>query len=152
MKAALNFENEETKALLAKLDFEFFLKRNIEQEKYDASNILKIYSTSENVRREIKLKYKGQRRQFSLYCEGQVRKMFTGGFLPALFQLDESRGHTIIDFIGVGESWAYFDYWRKAKNREISKKKTWEVVTKFGSIVAIILGILKVIEWWTINN
>jgi hypothetical protein len=152
MKTDLNFENDETKCLLAKMNFEFFLKENIDTEKYDNSDVAKIYSTFEKSKEELRTKYPNRNKQFVLYCEGQVRKMFTGGFLPALFQLDESRGHTFIDFIAVGESWAYFDYWRKAKNREITKKKTWEVVTKFGSIVAIILGILKVIEMCMTDN
>ena len=35
MKTTLNFEQKDTKELLAKLDFEFFLKQNLTVEKYN---------------------------------------------------------------------------------------------------------------------
>jgi hypothetical protein len=38
--------------------------------------------------------------------------MFTGGFLPALFHLDEGRRHTIFGFEEMGHDLAYFKLWQ----------------------------------------
>ena len=150
MKTALDFEKDDTKKLLAKLDFEFFLKQNIEIEKYSTTDIDSIYSSFKTANGEIKRKAKGNRKQFNYYAEGQVRKMFTGGLLPALFELDESRSHSIIDFPVVGNSWAYFNYWRKYQRRKITKEKIWDIVVKSGSVLAILLSILKFLEYTNI--
>jgi hypothetical protein len=147
MKTALNFEYNETKAYLAKLDFEFFLKQNIEAENYSQADIDKVYSTYHQTTKLIRSKAKANKKQFNYYVEGQVRKMFTGGFLPALFELDESRGHTIFDFPGVGESWAYFKHWQTYQNRKVTKEKIWDRVVKTGSILAILLSLLKLFEF-----
>ena len=150
MKTNLNFELEETKKLLSKLDFEFFLKQNIEKEKYNQSDIDKIYSSYNQTLQEIKTKAQAGKKQFHYSAEGQVRKMFTGGFLPALFELDESRGHTIFDFPAIGENWAYFKYWQIYKKRKITKEKIWNVTVKVGGVLAIILSVLKFLEYTNI--
>lgn len=147
MKTALNFEHNDTKALLAKLDFEFFLKQNFEAEKYSQADIDKVYASYHQTTKLIRTKAKADKKQFNYYAEGQVRKMFTGGFLPALFELDESRGHTMFDFPAVGESWAYFKHWQTYQKRKITKEKIWDVVIKIGSVLAILLSFLKLIEF-----
>jgi len=147
MKTALNFEHDDTKALLAKLDFEFFLKQNIEAEKYNQADIDNIYSNYHKSVKEIKTKAQADKKQFNYYTEGQVRKMFTGGFLLALFELDESRGHTLFDFPAVGESWAYFQHWQTYQKRKITKEKIWDITVKIGGVLAIILSILKFLEY-----
>lgn len=146
MKTTLNFEAENTKKLLAKLDFEFFLKQNIETEKYKQPDIDSIYHSFKQTFDQLKIKASGNKKQFNYYAEGQVRKMFTGGFLPALFELDENRGHTITDFPAIGVSWAYFKYWQIYQKRKITKYKIWDITIKTGSILAIILSIIKFLD------
>lgn len=146
MKTTLNFEHNDTKELLAKLDFEFFLKQNIITKDYEQADIDTIYSSCQQTNTQIKSKAKADKKQFNYYSEGQVRKMFTGGFLPALFELDESRSYTITDFHATGESWAYFKHWQLYYRRKVTLKKTWNIIIKTGSILAIILSIIKFIE------
>lgn len=142
----LNFEQDETKKLLVKLDFEFFLKQNCEEEKYNQDDIDKIYLSYQQTLKLIKHKAQENKKQFNYFAEGKVRKMFTGEFLPALFQLDESRRNTIHNFSAIGENWAYFKLWQKYYKRKVTKEKIWNLVVKTGSILAIILSIIKLLE------
>lgn len=146
MKILLNFEEVETKKLLAKLDFEFYLKQNIEDQKYDESEIAKIHSFYKLTVENIKEKAKTNKKQFNLYSEGQVRKMFTGGLLPALFQLDETRELTIFNFEEVGENWAYFACWQKYYRKKITCERIWTVTIRVGSILGILLSLFKFFE------
>lgn len=73
--------------------------------------------------------------------------MFYGALLPSIFGLDESRGYIIIDFKGAGENWAYFKYWQKYQRRKITREKIWNIIIKGGSILAIILSIIKILEY-----
>lgn len=146
MKTKLNFEDKTTKELLSKLDFEYFLKQNIEIEKYNSEDIDKLYSNYDFHKKELKEKSKKKKKQFHYYIEGQVRKMFNGGLLPAIFELDGGRQHTIFDFPPIGENWAYFDYWKKSYNKKLTKEKIWNYITKIGSLLAFILTILKLYD------
>ena len=146
MKTNLNFEQEDTKKLLCKLDFEFFLKQNFEVEKYKQADIDNIYSNYETNLIKLKSKASQNKKQFHYFAEGQVRKMFTGGFLPALFELDESRGNTMFDFRIIGENWAYFEVWQTHQKQKVTKEKIWDFIVKTGSIFAILLSIIKLFE------
>lgn len=146
VKTILNFEDKETKALLAKFDFEFFLKQNIKDEKYDQIDIDEIYASYNNTLKQIKAKAQSNKRQVRLYAEGQVRKMFMGGFLTVIFHLNTSRGYKISDFPATGENWAYFKYWQIYQKRKITKEKIWDIIIKTGSILAISLSFLKLFE------
>ena len=139
MKTELNFEDESTKKLLSKLDFEFFLKQNIEVEKYTENEINQIYECYKTTKIVLAKKSKENRKQFNFYVEGQARKMFTGGLLPALFELDEGRGHTIFDFPPIGENWAYFEHWQKYYKKKVTKEKVWDFIIKTGSLLAFLL-------------
>lgn len=143
----LNFEQDDTKKLLVKLDFEFFLKQNCEEEKYNQEDIDKIYLSYQQTLKLIKHKAQENQKQFNYFAEGKVRKMFTGEFLPALFELDESRRNTIHNFSATGENWAYFKLWQKYYKRKVTKEKIWNLVVKTGSILAIILSIIKLLEF-----
>ncbi|HAF27803.1 MAG TPA: hypothetical protein DCG75_02035 [Bacteroidales bacterium] len=146
MRTSLNFEDKSTKELISKLNFEFFLNQNIDKENYSKESISDIEKEFEICQRELKNKSKANRNQFYFYAEGQVRKMFIGGFLPALFELDESRSHTITDFKAVGESWAYFQYWSDKYRKKLRKEKLWVNFVRVGSILAFILTALKLYE------
>lgn len=146
MKTTLNFEDSNTKELLSKFDFDFFLSQNIEEEKYSKEDTEALYSSYNIALTHLKLRYKGEKKQANYFLEGQVRKMFTGGFLPALFHLDEGRSHTIFDFAGVGHDLAYFKLWQVYYKRKITKQKIWEIVIKVGSLLGIILSIIKLWE------
>jgi hypothetical protein len=146
MKTDLNFEQETTKKLLSKLDFEFFLKQNIEVEKYNQSDVDEIYTSYNSFKKELLARSKGNKKQFNYYTEGQVRKMFTGGLLPAMFELDEGRGHRLCDFPGIGENWAYFNHWQIYYKRKVTREKIWDFIIKTGSILAFVLSFSKIIE------
>lgn len=108
MRTKLDFENIDTKELLSRLDFDFFLKQNSEEQNYSEADINDLYNSyNENIR-TLRAKFKTNRKQSNYFLEGQVRKMFTGGFLPALFHLDEGRSHTIFAFKEVGNDLAHF--------------------------------------------
>jgi len=146
MKTTLDFEKEDTKNLLAKLDFGFFLEMNINDHTYNRNDIDIIYSEFEKTKQLIKTKSKENKKQYNYFTEVQVRKMFTGGLLPSTFGLNESRGYTIMDFKSTGENWAYFDHWQKYQKHKITKAKIWDFTVKTGSILAIILSIIKFLE------
>ena len=146
MRTNLNFEDKSTKELLSKLDFEYFLEQNIQSENYRKEDVKIIYDNFKIFNNEVQKKAKKNKKQFFHYCEGQVRKMFTGGFLPAIFGLDQSRKLTIIDFPETGESWAYFQYWRNVYKLKIKKEKIWNFIVRTGSILAFILTIFKLYE------
>ncbi len=146
MKTDLNFEDKSTKELLSKLDIEFFLKQNFDKKKYDEIEINEVYSNYKIHKKELKEKSKKNKKQFDFYVEGQIRKMFTGGFLPAIFELDTGRELNIFDFAGIGESWAYFDYWRKYYKRKLKKERIWGYLVKIGSVLAFILTLLKLYD------
>jgi hypothetical protein len=50
------------------------------------------------------------------------------------------------DFPSMGESWAYFDHWKRYQKWKIRKEMVWDVIVKTGSIQAIILSRLKLLE------
>ena len=147
MRTTLNFEDKSTKELLSKLDFEYFLNQDIENENYSPENISEIKNEYLKNKQILKNKSRKKRLQFYFYIEGQVRKMFTGGFLPALFHLDESRDHTIIDFKSVGDAWAYFECWRNLYKKKLFKEKIWNYTIRIGSLLAFILTGLKLYEF-----
>ena len=101
MKSDLNFEDDNTKKLLSKLDFEFFLKLCIKQDNYRQEDIDKIYSSYKDTLAQIKINAKENKKQFNFYAEGQVRKMFAGGLLPSLFELNNTRRQILIDFQAI---------------------------------------------------
>ncbi len=152
MKTNLNFEDKDTKKLLSKLDFEYFLNQNIEKEKYSDENIKSIHLGFENTNKIIKSKVQNNKKQYNLYVEGQVRKMFTGGLLPAIFELDGGRRNTFVDFPAVGENWAYFKHWQTYYKRKITREKVWDILTKTGTILAFILSLMKLFEYINFKN
>lgn len=147
MKTDLSFEHTDTKKLLSKMGFEYFMKQHLSTEKYNQIDIDNIYKSYKTTSLQLKNRQKENRAQFYFFCEGQVRKMFTGGFLPSLFGLNETRRQTFIDFPAVGESWAYFKVWQKHYKRKMTLEKTWDVIVKSGSVLAILLSIIKVLEY-----
>lgn len=147
MRTYINFEQEETKTLLSRYDFEFFLVQNIDKEKYKQENVDTIYSNYKLSIEKINSRAKFNKKQFNYYAESQVRKMFNGGFLQSIFELDDSREFLILDFPSVGENWAYFSYWQKYQKRKTTKKKIWNTIIKTGSVLAIILSLIKFYEY-----
>lgn len=142
----LNFEDEYIKKLLCQIDFEFFLKQNFRESEYSSKDIDDLYEAFHKTNYSIKKQAVYNKNQFNLYVEGKVRKMFTGGLLPSLFGLNEVRELTIYNFNDVGESFAYFNYWQKYYRKRITLNKIWDIIVKIGSILAIVLTILKCIE------
>ena len=146
MKKNLDFEDTKTKKLLLKFDFQFFLNENMGEQNYSQANLQKTYNAYSKKLKQIEDKSTENTEQNFLFAEGQVRKMFTGGLLPALFQLDESREHVLFDFDEIGNNWAYFDFWKKHYQKKIIQEQIWDIITRTGSILAIALSIIKLIE------
>src|SRR6185437_2250457 len=129
----LNFEKQETKNLLARYDFKYFLQKNIEENNYQPDQIKVLFDSHTNAIAEMKTKYLKNRRQYNYFCEGQVRKMFKDGLLTSHLNLDGTREFSIIDFHGYGENWAFFEHWKKFQNRKVTSEKIWKIVTRIGS-------------------
>lgn len=146
MKTVINFDQNETKKLLSSYDFEFFLEQNYHTHAYNQSDVDMVKQEYLSKLENLKEQQRKNKKQFSLFLEGQVRKMFTGGFLPALFHLDESRVHTLMNFSEVGENWAYFSQWQYYYKKKLTKEKAWNIVTRVGSVLAILLSVLKILE------
>jgi hypothetical protein len=104
LKTDLDFENKETKELLCRLDFEYFLKEHIAVENYSRDEVDQIYAAFTSATLDLRKRVKDNKKQFLYFLEGQVRKGFTGGFLPAIFHLDRGRHHHFLDFPAVGEN------------------------------------------------
>lgn len=119
----LNFEDEYTKKLLCKIDFEFFLKQNFRESEYNSKDIDDLYKAFHKTNFSITKQAAKNKNQFYIYVEGKVRKMFTGGLLPSLFGLNEIRELTIFNFEDVGECFAYFNYWQKYYRKKIILNK-----------------------------
>ena len=116
LETTLNFETNETKVLLSKLDFEFFLNKNIEEQNYTSGKTQILFSAHKEKYEQLLGKNKMENKEQNLfYIEGKVRKMFNGGLLPTLFELNNVREHVIVNFSEMGINWAYFDYWKKCR-------------------------------------
>ena len=146
MEIFLDFEKEATKELLSNYDFEFFLKEDFNQNNYSKENIDSLYKSFNKHDILIKEKRKSNITQYNYYLEGMVRKMYIGGLLPCLFHLNNAKGHTITDFVGFGENWAYFNNWQHYYKRKVTKTKVWDYIVKSGGILAILLSLQKVYE------
>jgi hypothetical protein len=146
MKMELSFEDDSTKRVLSKLDFGFFLNQNIETKSYHELNIEEIHTSFQKTKTDILHQSKRNKKQFYYYSEGQVRKMFIGGLLPTLFGLNDMKEMSIMDFEGIGDNWAYFNFWRKQYRKIERRKKTWDYIIKAGALLGIILSIFKVLE------
>jgi hypothetical protein len=140
--------NKEVKEALIEYDFEYFLKKNIQDNQYSEADTRAVYDAYKNTKENLNKQVSDNKKQFLLYVEGKVRKMFTGKLLPSHFELDDNRSFTIFEFKEYGINWAYFDVWKKYEARKLSKKKIWKAITDVGSIlgyIATILGIIAMI-------
>lgn len=145
-KTTLDFEAKETKELLSKLDFSFFLQQHFNETKYSEENIKQIHNTFNKTIISLKKRGKKNKKQFFFFLEGQVRKGFIGGLIPSIFHLDDTNNYRLCDFPSVGENWAYFKLWAAYYKKKLKRKKAWDIITKIGSILAILLSLLKVWE------
>jgi len=133
--------------LVLDYDFEYFLKLDFEENQYSQHQIDEVYTAYHATIDKLKKKLKDNKKQFLLFLDGQVRLMFAGNFLPSHFRFDAfTREASIIDFEATGENWAYFELWKKYKRRERTRKKAWEVIVKFGAVLAYILSFIKLME------
>jgi len=146
MRTQLNFEKKETKELLSKLDLEFFLTQNFNENDYSEKEKDDLYVSYYETLKTLKSKLKKDKKQANYYLEGQVRKMFTGGLLPALFHLDEGKNFRLFDFKEIGKDLAYFKLWQNYYKRKVTSQKIWNIIVKTGSLLAILLTIIKIFE------
>lgn len=129
--------------LYVNYDFEYFLNKVV----HDSKDFQDAKNKYVEINRELKTKLKENKRQTLFQIDGAVRKMHSGGLLPSLFELDETRKLTEIDFLEFGLNWAYFDLWKKYEKRKIRKQKITKSVLFWGAILAYILTVIKIIEF-----
>lgn len=147
MKTTLDFEDDKTKALLSKYDLLFFLEKNIEDNNYAKEDIDTIHREYNSKILELKNRRKlDNRTQSNHYIEGQARKMFRGGLIPALFHLDNGKKFTFLDFKTAGEDLAYFKLWQEYYKSKVTAERVWSFVIKLGSFSGIVLGLVKLYE------
>lgn len=136
---SLPFTEEATKRLLCSFDFEVFFRINSAALEYSPLLVYKAYASRSATKRSF-LDLKVHRKQHFLYLEGQVNKMYNGGLLPSLFNLNEVREFTIKDFSAFGDNWAYFDEWHKIKRRKLFWKDAWVRFVKIGSVITVVIS------------
>ncbi len=131
-----------------KYDYGFFLERHFEQHTYPPENVEIIYSSYKEAGKKLKEKLKKNKTQTLFHIDGRVRALHGSGILPKRFEL-ASRGTgtgSILNFVGEGESWAYFDIWQRYEKFKIFRRRFWETIIKIGALLGILLSIIKVIE------
>jgi len=133
----------EIRELYVKYDFQYFLNK-IEKNEFQSQQLIESYNKKKS---KLQKEIKNNKRQTLFHIDGAVRKMHSGGLLPSLFELDETRKLSGIDFDGFGENWAYFDIWKKFEKRKILKSKIVKSVLFWGAILAYILTIIKILEY-----
>lgn len=146
IKTTLSFESPQVKDLLAKFDVEYFFLQNIQENEYSQDEIDTMLNAYKNSIKSLREQRKKDKNQFDLYAEGQVRKMFRGGFIPALFHLDNGKDFKLFRFEEVGDDMGYFKLWQEYHRRKITAKRVWGIIVKTGSILAIILTVIKLVE------
>ena len=136
--------SDEIRELYINYDFRYFIKKHMKSSN-DFKKVEIIYKQhSEKLIAELKL----NKKQFLYRIDGAVRKMHSGGFLPSIFELDETRKLTIFDTPEIGEYWACFELWRKFERRKFTKKKFSKSIIFWGSVLAYVLTIIKIIEYF----
>lgn len=138
--------SNEEKELYSKLDFKYFLNRNIKTEEISAEDVKLIEDGYKKTVRLIKEARSENKAQFHLFIEGYVRKMHSGGMLGTHFNLSEARGFSIIQFEDYGENWAYFEIWAKREKLLRVRKLIWKRIVEVGAIIGFILGVKQVIN------
>ncbi|WP_017732420.1 hypothetical protein [Nafulsella turpanensis] len=139
--------DQQNKDLLLDYDFGYFLHKDFEENNYSQEDIKAIYDTYRQSKKRVGEQIQKTKKQALLYLEGQVRLMFTGGLLPALFRIDGvTKEQSILHFSGYGENWAYFELWQKHRLKERNRKKAWDSIVKGGAVLAYILSFLKIME------
>lgn len=139
--------DDHTRDLYSKYDFRYFLDRHIDQNTYGSKDLEALHAAYSKVKSDLKRELKENRRQSLYALDGMIRKAHSGGLLPSLFNLDESRGTgDFTNFEEIGKNWAYFEIWSRAERKKIFRKNLWDVMVKTGALLGILLAIIKIVE------
>lgn len=145
-KADLNFEDDKTKNLLLKYDFKYFISEHIASKDYSEIHEKEMFQSYEETKKELRKNKSKKKAQYYLSLEATIRRVYNGGFLPTLFGLNNLSNLSILNLYEVGEIWTHFETWQRLYRRSQVKKRTWNIITKFGSLLAIALGVIKLLE------
>jgi hypothetical protein len=145
MKTSLQFSNEEVKELLAQRDFGYFLNKVMGSSNSSIEDKKEVNRGYLIQKKELLIEYQKNKKQFYFLLEGQVQKMFEGGFLPSILQLDLSYSQTILMKPEAGKNWAIFEFWANLYKKKVRKKKIWDAVVKIGSILGFLVAIKELI-------
>lgn len=138
--------DDEIRKLYIQYDYAFFTEENLRSNEYPSKDIQVMKASYKETKQLLLRKIKSNKRQGLFFLDGDIRKMHSGGLLPARFNLDETRSWTILDFEAEGECWACFDVWKKFEKRRYRRKNLSELIVKIGSILGIALSVLKIFE------
>lgn len=141
--------SDNIKELYTRYDYEFFLKRNLERGSYSPEDIAEVYTSYQNVKSGLKKEIKQNRRQMYFLIEGRIKKLHAQGILPMRFKLSERRSGGILNFEAEGESWAYFDLWKRNEKKKLLRKRLWDVTIKIGALLGFALTIMKILDTLT---
>lgn len=152
MKTELKFENNDTKELLTKCNFVFFMQRIIEKHEYTKDELLAYDNEYKNTMTYLNDLLKINKYQYNLYIESQVSRSFSNGYLPCIFNLiPQMSDFDITDFKGTGVERAYFEVWQKFYKNKLTFRKLHKWYVNIGTLLAIILTAIKIIEAYKKN-
>lgn len=69
-----------------------------------------------------------------------LKTTIRAAFIKSLYET------TTIYFQGIGHDLAYFKLWQNYYKRKVTVKRVWDAIVKVGSVLAIILSIIKLWE------
>ncbi len=143
---------EDLRRKLVKLDFEYFLNKNIQEKSYTSEQLAQLNTAKAEELKKLQQEYDANKTQLYYYLDGQVGKALRGGMLPTLFNFNDVRDFRIMNFSDYGRNWAIFEIWKKHESKKVRKRKMWEWLTRIGAILAVLLAIFKVLEWFGIKT
>ena len=131
---------------IAKRDFAYFLDKNISENRYSEESLTILLEARNKAKRDLLIQVQRNKKQALFFLDGEVRKMVHGGMLPAHFNMADHLKFSITDFESYGNDWALFEIWQKYEKKKIRYRKSWDITIKVGSVLGIILSLIKVFE------
>ena len=139
--------DSETRKLYTGYDFKYFLDAHIEVHSYTANQIETLNQSYQKEIARLKIDIRKNKRQSLYFLDGNIRKCHSGGILPMLFNLDESRGSGgFLDFVEIGKTWASFEIWKKYQKKKLFKETFWDSAIKIGAILGFVSTAMQIIQ------
>lgn len=138
--------DDHTRELYCKYDLKYFLNLRLAENETSEADLRAMQSAYLDELQKIKALIKKNRKQAHYFIDGQIRKCHSGGFLPSILNLDESRGkHGFLDYPEIGRTLATFELWRKAQKRKILHAKFGDISIKVGALLGFASTLMQII-------